>query len=401
MCTKLSLLLLPVFLGTALVAPAQQLLKLDLSKRCIFHSEGQEEELYSFDTEAQEIQQLVADILQRGGDLEQNFTLIQANVENVSAVADSLHRYILWSLDFWENASPLTRLASVAHEVGHHVNMHRMTGEYREIEEREADEFMGFVLGMKNIPPRSVSIDLAPRFFLASSYDRVSVILRGYTKAEKTLVISALAFEDDPSWMDFQKAAFPFPPPACYQSVELKPEGFYNCHTLGEVGKKIGRAFESKGYPYRFMSIPDGYSNGFAVVTQLEQYQEDGSICPDARLRWQELPQAESFSLSLQYLKSLVFPRKAHLRLFVALVTQRGYSSKEERISKDAAKAWISKGVNRLPKAIAEKPFEHYSIDVLVYEFEVPEIDYQPRQHCPCYLDVRTHLRKTGLGLGY
>ncbi|MBK6995298.1 MAG: hypothetical protein IPH31_10345 [Lewinellaceae bacterium] len=160
------------------------------------------------------------------------------------------------------------------------------------------------------------------------------------------------------------------------------------------MGKKIALAFEHKGYPFRFMSVPDG----FAVVTQLEQYQEDGSIQIDPITRWKELPEAESFSLSLTYLKSLIFPRKAHLRLFAVLVTQQGYPSNEEHISKDDAKAWIRKGVNRLPKIIVEKPFSsRYSVDVLVYEFEVPETTFIPWQHCPCHLTAREHLQKTGL----
>jgi len=393
---RLSLLLLPLLWGIAFSASAQELLKLNLTKRCIFYPQGKEEELYSLRTETQEIANVVTDILQSCGDLEQNFTLVQANVENASAVLDGENRYLLWSLDFWENATPVMRLASIAHEIGHHVNRHYLTDEYHEIEEREADEFMGFVLCIKNIPPRSVSIEREALGLDAdtSNYDRVSAISEGYAQADKSLHIASLAFENDPSWASFQKAAFPLPPPECYQTIELNRSTFYDCPKLGDVGKKIAHAFELNGYPYRFMSLPDG----FAVVTQLEQYQEDGSICPDAGLRWQELPQQESFSLSLQYLKSLVFPRKAHLRVFAVLVTQLSYPSNEERISKDDAKAWIRQGVNRLPKAIAEKSFAGYSVDLLVYEFEVPETNYKPTQHCPCHLDARNHLKKAGLG---
>ncbi len=390
MQTRFSLLLLPVFLGIAITAPAQQLLELDLSNRCIFYPQGQEEELYSFLSETQEIQQLVSDILQRGGDLEQNFTLIQANVENVSAVVDSQNRYILWSLDFWETATPLMRLESFAHEIGHHVNMHHLTEAYRKIEEREANEFVGFVFGMKNIPPSNAGIEPRP----GPSNNRMSAVLQGYMKTVKALKIEAMAFENDPSWTDFQKAAFPFPPPQCYQSAEMQFSSFAEAKTLGDVGKKITLAFDQKGYPYRFMSVPDG----FAVVTQLEQYQEDGSIQADRLTRWQELPQAENFSLSLSYLKSLVFPRKAYLRVFAVLVTQRSYPSNQEQISKEDAKAWVRKGVNRLPKTIADKLFSNsYSVDVLVYEFEVPETTFKPWQHCPCHLNAREHLQKTGL----
>ena len=398
---QFSLPFLPLFLGISVVASAQKLLESNLSKRCIFHSSAQEEELYSFEGEYRDVQQLVTDILQRGGDLEQNFTLIQANVENVSAVVDSQNRYILWSLDFWENATPLMRLASFAHMIGHHVNLHRLTHEYRLIEEPEADVFMGYILGMKNVPPRIVSVEPesvgifdAFTYEDTSGYDRVSTVLQGHAKTEKALKIESMAFENDPSWADFQKAAFPFPPPQCYQSTELQFSSFAGAKTLGDVGKKIAWVFEQKGYPFRFMSVPDG----FALVTQLEQYQEDGSIQADRLTRWKELPEAESFSLSLSYLKSLVFPRKAHLRVFAVLVTQRSYPSNQAHVSKEDAKAWISQGVNRLPKTVAEKPFSsNYSVDVLVYEFEVPETTFKPWQHCPCHLTAREHLQKTGL----
>ncbi len=394
MFPRLSLCLLSVFSCFAMSAPAQTLLKTSLSNRCIFYPQGQEEELYAFPGKAPEIQQLVTEILERGGDLEQNFTLIQANVENVSAVLDGQNRYILWNQDFWENATPLMRLTSFAHEIGHHLNEHHFTEQSRELEEREADIFTGFILGMKNIPPRNISIELGATVFVTSAYDRMQALLQGYAISAKNLEIASLAFENDPSWDAFQKAEFPFPPPQCYQLAEISPGSFSEAKTLGDVGKKISLAFGQLGYPYRFMSVPDG----FAVVTQLEQYQEDGSIQPQSLTRWKELPQAESFSLSLSYLKSLVFPRKAHLRVFAILVTQRSYPSKQERISKDEAKAWISRGVNRLPKAIAEKQFSNsYSVDMLVYEFEVPETTFIPWQHCPCYLNAREHLRKTGL----
>ncbi|MCY7328396.1 MAG: hypothetical protein LH618_07610, partial [Saprospiraceae bacterium] len=44
------------------------------------------------------------------------FTLIQTNVANVTAVVDGQRRYLLWSQDFLEKASPLEAHASVAHE---------------------------------------------------------------------------------------------------------------------------------------------------------------------------------------------------------------------------------------------------------------------------------------------
>lgn len=385
-------------LGLPLAAPAQELLELNLANRCIFHTLGQEEELYSFTTKVRVMDDLVADVLRLGGDLEQNFTVVQANVENVSAVVDGPKRYLLWSQDFLEKTTPTLAYASVAHEIGHHANLHQLTADRRDIEEREADVFMGFVLGMKNVPLGKLLSELRGEGILAVPSSRQTAIGEGYEKAEKSLKISGLQWEHDPSWDNFQRAAFPFPPPQCYQSASLSPASFGGCATLGDLGKKIGDTFNQKGYPHRFMSVPEG----FAVVTQLEQYQEDGGIYWDGKSRWQELPPAENFAFSMRYFKSLILPRKAYLRVFVVLVTRQNYSSQQGRISKDAAKAWASQGVNRLPKSLAALPFnDDYSVDVLVYEFEVPETNRQPQQHCPCHLDARRHLEKAGLGLGY
>lgn len=403
MCTRTTVLLIFLLTGLAFFANAQQRLDMDLSNRCIFDPQGQEEELYAFPTEAKEAPELVFDILARAGNVEKNFSLVQANVENVSAVVVGDKRYLLWSQDFWENATPLLRYAAFAHEIGHHAYEHQLTEIRRPNEELQADEFMGFVLGQANFLPNNIRLELDSTLFRNSheKNSRLSATFEGYRKAQEGLATSALPFDNDPAWEAFQKAAFPFPPPPCYQTQELlRTERFQNCKTLGDVGKKISRAFEQMGYPYRFMSIPNqsGTPEGFAVVTQLEQYEVNGSIIGDGRLRWHELPRAESFSLSLEYLKSLLFPRQAHLRVFVVLVTRQSYGAEGKRVSKKVAKAWVQEGLNRLPKTIAQKPFDPgYAVDVLVYEFEVPETNHQATQNCPCFLDARTHLRASGL----
>jgi len=387
----------------ALRANGQQLLKIDLSNRCIFYPQGQEEELYSFPTAARDVPQLVADLLALAGETEQNFTLLQANVENVSAVVDSTGRYLLWNPYFLEYPSPILGYVAFAHEMAHHLYRHRLTTDYNHIEEREADVFMGLIIGKSNIPLQQILPELDTTVFRASTtkYDRREAVMEGYRQAEKSLKLSALAFDNDPAWNAFQKAAFTFPPPQCYQLTELsRQQSFYDCKTLGDVSKRIGWAFDIKGYPYRFMSIPseNGNPEGFAVVTQLEQYEADGSILADGRLRWQELPKTEDFSFSMDYFKSLLFPRRAHLRLFVVLVTRQSYSSNTQRVSKEVARAWIDQGLNRLPTTIANKPFQGgYSVDLLVYEFEVPESSHKPQQNCPCFLNARTHLRASGL----
>lgn len=414
--------------GLAFPAIAQQRLKINVSHRCVFSQNGQEGDLYAFPTNAQEVPALIADILKLAGNADQNFTLIQANVENVSAVVDSNGRYLLWNQELWEKSSPWERYAAFSHEIAHHIFLHHLKPEYALIEEKEADVFMGFILGMKNFSKQFLYEQLGAELVRlplksgpcppvcsfneqlehtmtatpAGEYSRLKALSEGHDHSQQSLQVSALAFDNDPAWTAFQKAAFPFPPPPCYQPLELSREQYFrNCKTLGEVGKRITNAFHQKGYPYRFMSVPNpkGSPEGFAVVTALEQYEENGSMLNDPRLRWQELPKAENFAFSLDYLKSLFFPRRAHLRLFVVLVTEQGYASSGQQVTKDVAKNWIHQGMNRLPMTISQQPFSKgYTVDLLVYEFEVPETNHQPTQHCPCYIDAEIHLKRAGLG---
>lgn len=382
-----------LLLGGTFSLSAQALLRLEHPQRCIYLPTLPEEELYAFESFDTEIRDLVAEILQKNGDLEQNFTLIQSNVENVTAIVDGENRYLLWSLEFWETASPLLRLASLAHEMGHHLNEHALTPALQHLEEPEADEFMGYTLSMFNVPPISVqaaqkALGIEPN---NAPYNRLTAIFNGYERADRSLHIASLAFDADADWDAFQKADFPFPPPDCYQAIEIGLTPFSDCRTLGEVSKKMSQTLLKGGYPYRYLSLSDG----FAVVTQLEQYQEDGSILPDSKLRWQELPKGENFAWSMDYFKTLIFPRKAYLRLFAILVTKRSYPSTATKISKDEAKAWVRKGLNRLPKTIGDQKCSGYSVDVLVYEFEVPQTNFKPTQHCPCHLSARDHLQKT------
>ena len=56
------------------------------------------------------------------------------------------------------------------------------------------------------------------------------------------------------------------------------------------------------------MSVP----NGFAIVTQMEQYNKDGSLMSGSTYRWVDYPAQESFSLSWNYIKSLIYPKKGY-----------------------------------------------------------------------------------------
>jgi CarboxypepD_reg-like domain len=198
----------------------------------------------------------------------------------------------------------------------------------------------------------------------------------------------------DPSMLNFLNAKFPFPPPECHTAYEMPRRIFSECKNLGDVEQKISSALDVENYPYRFLSVP----NGFAVVTQMEQYNENGTIIKDSGTRWVHYPKQEAFSWSISYFNSLIFPKKGYLRLFVYIVTSEVYSSTEEIVSKDQAAAWHNRGVNKLPAQVANIPFsEDYTINLLLYEFEVPESNHKAQQNCPSRFPAKEHLRLSGL----
>ncbi len=390
---------------------AQEFLDLDLSRHCHFGGTQQDEELYTFTSGSPVMENLVAEILKLGGDLERNFTLVQTNVESVSAVVADGKRYLLWSQDYLERATDVQAFASAAHEIGHHLNNHSLLADRQTGEAEEANLFMGYILSRKGFPemvlrnifadptgpagpcPPFCKNETGHRFTNTWSNAWLDAAKKGHQKAEDALRIASLEFEPDASTQRFLEAAFPFPPPPCYQQLELAPRNFNGCSTLGQVAQKLIDPLAAKQYPRRYLSVPDG----FAIVTQIEQYQADGASMPGAD-RWKELPVQEDFALTLSYLKSLVFPRKAHLRVFVFLVTNQNFNAKGKRIEKDVAKDWFSQAVNRLPKTVANAPYTpDHTVEMLVYEFEVPEANQHPKQNCPCHLQAAEHLKKSGL----
>lgn len=376
---------------------AQQFLDIDIKNRCIYSGTVMDEELYAFSTDVTTMDKVVEKILELGGGLKRNFYIVQTNVENISAVVHEGKRYLLWSQDFVENASRIEVYGSVAHEVGHHLNKHSLKPEVQEIEEREADFFMGFVLFKANFSEGEIRdfLKKMPKIE-GSRFDerRYNNVIEGFKKSETAIKLKGLEWENDPSMAAFLKAGFPFPPPECHTSYEIPVSDFANQRTLGDVSRKITKALNSNDYPYRYMSVPDG----FAIVAQMEQYNKDGSVMDGSSYRWVDYPPQESFSLSWKYIKSLIYPKKGYLRMFVFIITSQSYSSTKTKVSKNDAAAWLSQGVNRLPKRIAGMPFSaDYSVSFLVYEFEVPESNHKPEQSCPCLHQAKQHLKLSGL----
>ena len=379
---------------------AQELLELDTRQRCIYSGGVMDEELYRFpdsDKAGAQLKEIAA-----LGDAPAGFEVVQANVENASAVLDGEKRLLLYSLDFVEKSTELEVIGALAHEMGHHANTHTFSAESRKTEELEADQFMGYVLSKKGFPRPAIEAFLKkmPSSYEVPFEERRTAVFEGFDKAERAMQIKSLPFDNDPKLEGLTLPGFPWPPPSCNARFELPESAFTGFKTLGDVDRKVRLALDAKGYAQRsYFSVP----NGFAIVTQLEQYNgEDGSVRND-RTRWLDYPAKDNFMGVMEYLKSFVMPQKGHFRLFVFVATNQSFGGNAQRVSKEQATAWLSQGFNKLPRSLAAAPYSaDYDVTVLVYEFIVPESNRKPTQTCPSPLfDARTHLQKSGISSGW
>lgn len=383
-------------------ASAQELLQLNTQRRCVFSGGAMDEELYRF-TSDKEIDKQVAEIAALGG-ADSNFEVVQTNVENVSAVLDGEKRYLLYSLDFVQKASKIEIFGALAHEIGHHANAHTFDPALRKTGEAEADQFMGYILCLKGFsrPDIEAFVKKTPSSYDIPAEERLPAVWEGFSRAERALQISSLPFDDDPRLAELTLPGFPWPPPACNARFELPETPFSSLKTLGEVERKIRAALDVKGYTqHGYFSVP----GGFALVTQLEQYNGDDGSARNDRTRWLDYPKRDNFAGVLDYLKSFVMPQKGYFRLFVFVVTNRSFGGGTTRVSKEQAAAWLGQGFNKLPDSLAGAAFSSgYGVTALVYEFEVPESNRKPVQICPTpRFDAKTHLVKSGIatGLGF
>lgn len=378
------------------VLSAQELLELNLSQHCHYTGDTLDAELYRFPN-SDKADSLIREIVELG-EAYANFEWIQTNVRSVVAVLDGEKRYLLYSLDFIEKNNTLEVFGMLAHEIGHHAFAHTFHAERREMEEMEADMFMGFVLSNKGfrLPDIEWFLEKWPSPQEASTTQRQMAVREGEEMAERIRKTKSVPYTSAPITEDITLPKFPWPPPACHARFELPKAVFSARKTLGAVEDKLRAALEAKGYGQRsYFSVP----NGFALVTQLEQYNgADGSV-RTGNTRWLDYPAKESFSGLLDYLTSLVMPQKGYFRLYVFVITDQPFGGSAQRVSKEQATAWLGQGFNKLPNSLAELPFTTaYDVTALVYEFEVPESNRKPVQKCPTpHFSAKTHLQKSGI----
>ena len=375
---------------------AQTPLSIPTQNRCSYSGTAWEDELYRFDDNAQ-VDAWIKEIL-TAGNATQNFKIVPTNVENVAAIVDNGQRYLFYSLDFIQKATPSDVYGALAHEIGHHVNGHSLTAERRQIEESEADFFMGYVLfklkAKTQFDKPRIEAFLQKLPAATPFEERRKTVFSGYDKADHSLQFKSLQVDNDPRLELLTLPTFEFK--KCYATFDLDKTLFANKRTLGQVDEQLRLALDKRGYAQRsYFSV----KNGYAIMTQMEQYNQSDATSRNDRTRWLEHPARDNFSGIMDYFTSVLMPNKGYFRLFVFVVTDNAFKSKDERVSKNEAAAWLSQGANRLPKVLADMPYtEGYNVSVLVYEFEVPESNRKAKQICPTpKFDAKTHFIKAGI----
>jgi hypothetical protein len=394
--------ILSVLLLFALSPPcllqAQKLFRAKLDHQCIFSGGIMDSELYQYD-DSSKVPEWVDEIL-AANNAEKNFVLVEASVENVSAVVDSTQRFLLYSIDFVEKGSRIEVYGALAHEIGHHVNLHGLKDADRKNEESEADFFMGYFFGKKGFqkPEVEAFLQKMPSSYSISYNERLKIVMSGYEKANRAIKLKGLSVDNSPQLEQLLLPTFTFK--ECYTTTDLPRNKFDGLATLGKVDEKIRLVLDTRGYYNRsYFSV----KNGFAVVCQMEQYNRQDATIRNDRTRWLDYPVRDNFEGVLDYISTIVMPNKGYFRVFVLVVTDDVFKSTDKKVSKTEAVAWLSQGANRLPKEIAKMSFTgDHTVSALVYEFEVPESNRKPTQVCPTPLhDARTHLKKAGLGAGF
>ncbi len=162
--------------------------------------------------------------------------------------------------------------------------------------------------------------------------------------------------------------------------------------TLGDINGKICDALASNGYDDKtYYCVPDG----FALVTHIEQINEDGtSKQPPDRFSLKFSPY-NVFSIS-SYWHALLNAPIGYFRLIIFVVSNKTITPKGALLEAKA-KALVDDG-NPLPKSIKVLPFtDNYSCVAYIYEFMNKQDYAKDTLLVPSDISGKQHLEKSGI----
>ncbi|MFX0135520.1 MAG: DUF4384 domain-containing protein [Candidatus Hodarchaeota archaeon] len=191
---------------------------------------------------------------------------------------------------------------------------------------------------------------------------------------------------------------FPWPPPQAsswmvipYNMIRTSSNELL---TFKDVNQKFERALSSCGYSDKsYYAILDG----FAIVTRLEQINQDGTP-KEPPERWLlDVQPLRIFSLK-EYLKALFTAKVGYYRIIVFIFSPHSFSHTAAKVSSQEAQEWFSPGGNTLPSSIEQKVYsKKYKCTALIYEFEQYGSDERPEVKSPGRLTAKTHLEQANL----
>jgi hypothetical protein len=189
-------------------------------------------------------------------------------------------------------------------------------------------------------------------------------------------------------------SGFPFPPPrsSAFQVIprELLVAGRPRV-LLKDIATELDSAFTACGYGEKtYYGIPDG----FAMVSRIEQINEDGT--PNSH-RWSlETIPIEKFSLRA-YLNALFKARSGHYRVIAFIATPHSFTPKNVEVTSDQTTEWFFGGSTTLPEEIGNREYSaSHACTAFIYEFR-RIAGGQPEFVKPSQMTGRTHLEKAGL----
>jgi hypothetical protein len=354
--------------------------------------------------------ELIAKII-AAGNVQQNFELIACNVSSVVVARNDRSRYLLYNPDFLnEQSQDILATMVMAVAIGYHVNEHHLYSRSEaqtrgrsaaaqarfEAESLEACRFAGFALYyLENISSDQI-IRIVYLWKILSTLPPsllMDAMQAGYEKAAALILLGPSAAYEDRG--DGQAVPgipeFPFPPPQASGTFDLSPY-FQGAPQLGTIADRIEESLaNSRYYEHQYYYV----HGGFALVTRIEQYREDGSSHSEPG-RWAAKPYREEGSW-WDYLGSLFTDDPGRFRIFVFIVTNTPLVSDTSRkITRATAEAWLREGASSLPLSIRQSPKDSSTtVSVLIYDFLTRSGNGKTELVQPSLLPPLTHLEQS------
>lgn len=189
---------------------------------------------------------------------------------------------------------------------------------------------------------------------------------------------------------------FPTRPPrtSVFRDLRNSESGLSPGMSLGQADDHLCAALLQAGYS----SVSHySYSGGFALATELERIQSDGS--PDPLMRWMGYAQAMNWSTLdlLRYGRILFNADQSYYRILVFIVSDQPVSPDTEEAAPASLQEIVARGSTSLPYGLRDDTFgQQHRLTVLVYPIELLAVGRTPRM-TKLNVSLDDHLVRSGL----